>query len=118
MEIVLFKGRERRSGRNVGAVELHLPGFDDVNGGTDDSDSESDSSEDDDDDDRYRYGSYGGGYGRAGDQLAELQEAKRLRRERKRADKKRRRQEKKQKKKLKEAERKYAVYITCVPPEP
>ena len=37
--------------------------------------------------------------------------------ERRRAEKRRRKQEKKQRKKAREAERKYALYITCVPPE-
>lgn len=119
VEIVLFKGRERRSGRNVGAVELHLPGFDDPTGLSDDSEDDEDSSEDDDDlDDRYRQGAYGSVYGRGVEgQMAELQEAKRIRRERKRVEKKRRRAEKKQRRKQKEAERKYALYITCVTPE-
>jgi hypothetical protein len=87
VEVVLFKGRERRSGRNAGAVELHLPGFDDTPL-SDESESESESSDDDDDhDDRYRHSAYGGVYG------ADLQEEK-------------------------EAERKYALYVTCVPIEP
>ena len=43
---------------------------------------------------------------------------KRERRERKKAEKRRRKQEKKQRRKLKEAERKYALYVTCVPIEP
>lgn len=118
VEVVLFKGRERRSGRGAGTVELHLPGFDDLASYSDDSEDEDDSSEDDSDlEDRYRYG--GGAYGRGVEaQLAELQEAKRLRKERKRAEKRRRKQEKKQRRKQKEAERKYALYITCVPIEP
>ena len=119
VEVVLFKGRERRSGRNVGSVELHLPGFDDLASYSDDSEDESDSSEDDSDvEDRYRYAS-GGAYGRGVEaQLAELREVKRERRERKKAEKRRRKQEKKQRRKLKEAERKYALYVTCVPIEP
>ncbi|PSR73443.1 hypothetical protein PHLCEN_2v10735 [Hermanssonia centrifuga] len=117
-EVVLFKGRERRSGRNVGTVELHLPGFENITGLSDSSDSEEEDSDDADDDDRYRYGAYGGVYGRqAGSQLAELQEAKRIRREQKKAEKKRRRQEKKQRRKQKEAEKTYALYVTCVPRE-
>ncbi|KAI0091847.1 hypothetical protein BDY19DRAFT_990616 [Irpex rosettiformis] len=121
VEIVLFKGRERRSGRNSGSVELHLPGFDDLASYSDDSESEDDSSEDDSDlEDRYRYGSgHGGAYGRGVEaQMAELREVKRERRERKRAEKRRRKQEKKQRRKQKEAERKYAFYVTCVPIEP
>ncbi len=117
-EVVLFKGRERRAGRNVGTVELHLPGFENITGLSDSSDSEEEDSDDADDDDRYRYGAYGGVYGRqAGSQLAELQEAKRIRREQKKVEKKRRRQEKKQRRKQKEAEKTYALYVTCVPRE-
>lgn len=118
VEVVLYKGRERRSGRNIGQVDVHLPGFEDRDR-SDTDDSEDDDSEDDEDDDRYKYGAYGGLYGRQAEaQMAELQEAKRVRKERKRAEKRRRRQEKKQRRKLREAERKYALYITCVPPEP
>jgi len=119
VEIVLYKGRERRSGRLAGTVDVHLPGFEGVAPISDSSESEDSESESDDDrDDRHRYGAYSGGYGRQLEsQLADLQEAKRLRKERKRADKKRRRQEKKQRKKAREAERKYALYITCVAPE-
>ena len=121
VEVVLFKGRERRSGRLAGSVDLHLPGFDGAGGASDSSDSEDSSSEDDDDDreDRYRRGAYGGVYGRQQEAaLSELHEAKRLRRERKKAEKKRRKLEKKQRRKQREAERKYALYITCVTPEP
>ena len=49
VEIVLFKGRERRSGRNAGSVELHLPGFDDLASYSDDSEDDDESSEDDSD---------------------------------------------------------------------
>ena len=120
VEVVLYKGRERRSGRLAGTVDVHLPGFEHAPG-SDSSESESSDSEDDDDDerDRYRYGAYGGVYGRQQEAaLSELHEAKRLRRERKKAEKKRRKLEKKQRRKQREAERKYALYITCVTPEP
>lgn len=119
IEVVLYKGRERRTGRNAGTVDVHLPGLD-AAGLSDSSEDDSSSSEDDDEDrgDRHRYGAYGGAYGRQQEAaLAELQEAKRLRRERKRLEKKRRRQEKKQRRKQKEADRKYSLYITCVQPE-
>ena len=114
VEAVLFKGRERRSGRNSGVVELHLPGFDDIAAASESESSSSSESESDDYDDRAKYGPYGGAYGRqTATAMAEMAEARRLRRERKRAEKKRRRLEKKQRKKLREAERTYALYITC-----
>ena len=117
VEVVLFKGRERRSGRAIGSVELHLPGFDDIASVSEsDSSSSSESESDDDFGDRARYGPYGGAYGgRAATQMAEMHEARKLRRERKKAEKKRRRFEKKQRKKQREAERTYALYLTCVP---
>ena len=58
-ELVLYKGRERRSGRDIGAVDIHLPGFDDYDD-YDDDDTISDDSEYDND--RHRYGAYGGAY--------------------------------------------------------
>lgn len=120
IEVVLYKGRERRTGRNAGTVDVHLPGFDAA--GVSDSSEDDSSSEDDDDDDdlgdRHRYGAYGSAYSRQQElALAEIQEAKRIRRERKKLEKKRRRQEKKQRRKQKEADRKYSLYITCVQPE-
>lgn len=115
VEVVLYKGRERRSGQDAGTVDLRLQDIGDFNSS---SDSESSSSEDDDDaGDRQRYSVYSGGYGRADSQLAELQERKRVRRELRKAEKKRRRQEKKQRKKQREADKSYALYITYVPPE-
>lgn len=119
VELVLYKGRERRSGRSVGMVDLHLPGFDTYDAISSGSDSDSDDSDDDDDDDlddRPRYGAYGGVYGRQVEgQMAELREARRLRRERK-AEKKMRKKEKKRKAKLRELERKYALYLACISP--
>ena len=49
VEVVLYKGRERRSGRNIGQVDVHLPGFEDRDR-SDTDDSEDDDSEDDEDD--------------------------------------------------------------------
>lgn len=105
VEMILYKGREGRSGRHAGKVDMHLPGFDpfDVS-----SASESDPSEDDAerDRDRYRYGAQGGAYGRSGDPEAR----------RRRADRKKRKMDKKIKKRAKEMERTYAIYLQCVPP--
>ncbi|KAH9938477.1 uncharacterized protein B0H18DRAFT_1134039 [Fomitopsis serialis] len=108
VEVVLYKGRERRSGRGVGTVDLHLPGFDTYDPDSDEldsSDDDDDDSSEDDRDDRYRYGNaYGGVYGR-----------QTLRRERK-AEKKMRKREKKRRAKLRELERKYSLYLTCTSP--
>ncbi|KAI9067660.1 hypothetical protein FKP32DRAFT_1672946 [Trametes sanguinea] len=114
VEMVLYKGRERRSGRLAGTVDMNLPGFDEY-----DVSSPSDSSDDDDDSaeerhrDRDRYGAYGGVYGRQAE--AELREARRARRERK-AERKKRKMEKKIRKRAKELERTYAIYLQCVSP--
>lgn len=121
VELILYKGRERRSGREIGRVDVHLPGFDDYPGDYDSQDEVSDDSEDDDvREDKYRYGAYGGGYGRQTEsQMHDLEEARnrdRRLREKKRAEKKKRRQEQRHRRKQKEAERKYALYITCVTP--
>ncbi|CDO73981.1 hypothetical protein BN946_scf185043.g30 [Trametes cinnabarina] len=114
VEMVLYKGRERRSGRLAGTVDMNLPGFDEY-----DVSSPSDSSDDDDGSaeerhrDRDRYGAYGGVYGRQAE--AELREARRARRERK-AERKKRKMEKKIRKRAKELERTYAIYLQCVSP--
>jgi hypothetical protein len=101
VEVVLYKGRERRSGPHTGNVDSHLPvpvfDFD-----SDMSDSSSSSSESEDE------GNY---YGRGMD----LAESKRRRREMK-EEKKRRKKEKKLRKKVKERERQYSLYLTYVPP--
>jgi hypothetical protein len=101
VEVVLYKGRERRSGPHAGTVDSHLP-MPVFDSDSDLSDSESSSSESDD----------GGGYYGRGMDLAE---SKRRRREMK-EDKKRRKKEKKLRKKVKERERQYALYLTYVPP--
>ena len=114
-EVVLYKGRERRSGRNVGAIDIHLPGFDDYPEDTDEDDDLSDDSEYEDD--RHRFGAYSGSYSRGIDrEMAELHEARRLRHERKKANQKRRRTERRRRERVKDAERKYALYLTCVSP--
>lgn len=113
-ELVLYKGRERRSGRDIGAVDIHLPGFDDYDD-YDDDDTISDDSEYDQD--RHRYGAYGGGYSRGVDrQMAEMHEARRIRHERRKQDQKRRRVERRHRDRVRDAERKYALYLTCVTP--
>jgi len=112
VEIVLFKGHERRSGPWVGQVDHNLPGF---RGGTDSDSSDSLSSDDSSSlsDDKYGRGAgagAGGGYygSYAGD-------AKRRKAERK-AEKKRKNKEKKARRRARERERTYALYISCITP--
>jgi len=119
VELVLYKGRERRSGRAIGTVDLHLPGFDtydSISSASDSDSDDSDSSSDDSIDDRHRQPAYGGIYGRQAEgQMAELREARRVRRERK-EEKKIRKREKKRRAKMREMERKYVLYLTCISP--
>ncbi|KAI0637899.1 hypothetical protein C8Q77DRAFT_1268803 [Trametes polyzona] len=115
VEMVLYKGRERRSGRMAGTVDMSLPGFDeyDVSSPSDSSDDDADSA-DERHRDRYGAGAYGGAYGRQAE--AELREQRRARRER-RAERKKRKMEKKIRKRAKELDRTYAIYLQCIPPE-
>jgi len=114
-ELALYKGRERRSGRNVGHIEVHLPGFDEYGDYSDEDDELSDDSEYGDE--RFRHGAYGGVYGRGVDrEMAEMHEARRLRHEKKKAEQKRRRQDRRHRQKVRENDRKYAIYLTCVSP--
>ncbi len=120
VEMVLYKGRERRSGRMAGTVDMQLPGFDeyDVSSPSESSDGGDDSAEERlRDRDRYggAYGGAGAGvYGRQAE--SELREARRARRERK-AERKKRKMEKKVRKRAKELDRTYAVYLLAVQPE-
>lgn len=116
VELVLYKGRERRTGMNVGMID-DLPEFDideeDLSSSASDSSDVTDSSLED----RYQYGEYGGVYGRQNDpNIVALREQRRRRREKK-AEKKRREKEKKVRRKLKEKEKKYTLYITSVEPQ-
>jgi len=100
VEVVLYKGRERRSGTSAGTIDYNLPGLHpDFS-----SDSSSSASDSESADDRYA------GYGRG----ADMGEARR-RRERK-EEKRRRKKEKKLRKKAKELEKTYALYLTYLHP--
>ncbi|KAJ7499211.1 hypothetical protein FB451DRAFT_1204643 [Mycena latifolia] len=117
VEVVLYKGRERRSGPNAGVVDIQLPTYDDRDDG---SSSSSSSSEDSDSDDggryppaaAYMYGQQQFAPGQGS--MSEVLDQRRRRREL-RAEKKRRRKEKKARRKAKAREKKYALYLTCVP---
>lgn len=109
VEVVLYKGRERRSGPNAGVADLppHLLTADSL------SSSSEDDSDSDDEDPNISYGYYrpGGGQG----SMAEVLEIRRRRNEL-RAEKTRRRKERKLRRKEKARERQYALYLTCVRP--
>lgn len=108
VEVVLFKGHERRSGQGFGQIERNLPGFGDVSD-SDSSDQLSSSDSSDLSDDKYGRGGGGGGY------YGPYADSKRKKAERK-ADKKRKQKEKKARRRARERERSYALYITCVAP--
>ncbi|KAJ7179409.1 hypothetical protein C8R46DRAFT_1073674 [Mycena filopes] len=111
VEVVLYKGRERRSGPSAGLVDIHYDDHDDES-----SSSSSSSSSESEDDDRYPPGTYMYGqqqFPPGQGPMAEVLNQRHRRREL-RAEKKRRRKEKKAKRKAKAKEKKYALYLTCV----
>ncbi|KAJ7667718.1 hypothetical protein DFH06DRAFT_1183374 [Mycena polygramma] len=112
VEVVLYKGRERRSGPSAGLVDIHLSTYE-----NDDSSSSSSSSEDSDSDGYpsaagFMYGQQA--FAPSQGPMPEVLEQRRRRREVK-AEKKRRRKEKKARRKAKAREKQYALYLTCVP---
>jgi len=111
VEVVLFKGHERRSGQGFGQIERNLPGFGDKSD-SDTSDLTSSDSSDQSDD---KYGRGGGGGGGGGGYYGSYADSKRKKAERK-AEKKRKNKEKKARRRARERERTYALYITCVAP--
>ena len=110
IEVVLYKGRERRSGSQIGKVDLNMPTYDD------DSDSPSSSEEEDTEDSDYG-NTPAGPYGRPTSGQPSLSEiaAGRRRRHETKQEKRQRHKEKKQRRKAKAREKKYALYITCLP---
>ena len=121
IELTLYKGRERYSGRFAGRPEYRLPRVDDSDSYTSDSDSDDSDFESEDLDGhagrRHGYGALGYGQGRYDAEriAAEQREAREYRRQRKR-DKKQRRRERKHRRK--EQARRYSLYMCYVPPEP
>jgi hypothetical protein len=94
-EIVLYKGRERRTGPDAGMLDDLPTDREDLSS----SSSESEDSEDSEDD------HHGGGY-------YERQQARRAHKAERKAEKKRRRKEKKMRRKAKEQGKKYSLYVT------
>lgn len=99
VEVVLYKGRERRSGANAGSIDYNLPGFTPEYSGDSSSLSTTDTESEPD-----RYPGYGRG--------VDLTETKRRHKE----EKRRRRKEKKLRRKAKELEKAYTVFLTYVHP--
>jgi len=93
VELVLFKGHQRRSGPNAGLIDRHLPMFGEDDNSSDDDSSDSSSEDDSDLSDDDRYGRH---------------------RRDKKAEKKRRHREKKLRRKEKEREKRYALYAYSV----
>ncbi|KAJ7047658.1 hypothetical protein C8F04DRAFT_16395 [Mycena alexandri] len=111
VEVVLYKGRERRSGPSAGLVDIHYDENDDES-----SSSSSSSDSESDDGDRYPPATYMYGqqqFAPGQGPMADVLNQRQRRREMK-AEKKRRRKEKKAKRKAKAKEKKYALYLTCV----
>lgn len=100
VELVLYKGRERRSGRLAGQVDKNLPGFD--GSYYDDSVSGSDLSNGSDSD--YAYGRR--------NEIAELREARRRRKEMEEDEK--RKKKDRARRRMRELEKKYSVYLICL----
>jgi hypothetical protein len=100
VEVVLYKGRERRTGPDAGMVD-NLPL---INQGDMTSSSSSESEESESEEENYG----GSGYDR--------REARRARRVERKAEKKRRRKEKKARRKAREMEKRYSVFVTYQPP--
>jgi hypothetical protein len=115
VEVVLFKGHERRSGPWIGQIERNLPGFGD--GSDSDSSSSLSPSDSDSSDGKFARGAAGGpgGGGGGGYYGGYAADAKRRKAERK-ADKKRKNKEKKARRRARERERTYAIYISCITP--
>lgn len=116
VELVLYKGRERRSGRLAGMVDKDLPYLEEPD------DYPSSEEEDDPDTDDSDLDAYGAGrhnvYGNPQEQLSQVFEAGRRRKEAKmaaKAEQRRRRHEKNRRRREKYRERKYSLYLTYVP---
>ncbi|KAF5388361.1 hypothetical protein D9615_000132 [Tricholomella constricta] len=116
-ELVLYKGRERRSGRHIGVVDKDLPYLEEPDDCPSSDDEEEEHNDSDDSDLDYGQGRYNA-YGNSQQQLAEVFEAGRRRKEAKmaaKADQRRRRHERNRRRREKYRDRKYSLYLTYVP---
>ena len=115
VELIIYKGRERKNGKYAGRVDTNLPGFDLTADDITDSSPESTGLDSEDD---YvppggaRYGNHGGVYGKQEPQTVEARDA-RARRKEIEEQERRKRKEKEVRRRVRELERKYAIYLTC-----
>jgi len=117
IELIIYKGRERRNGRYAGRLDMDLPGFDITADDITDSDeglAEQDSDEDYAPPSGARYGSYGARvYGRHDPTTLEGRDA-RLRRKAIREEERRRRKEREARRRVRDLGRTYTIYLTCM----
>ncbi|KAJ7276143.1 hypothetical protein B0H12DRAFT_1083793 [Mycena haematopus] len=113
VEVVLYKGRERRTGPSAGLVDIQL--YDEDEESTSSSSSSEDSESDSGKYPPAAYNMYGQQqFGPGQGSMAQVNEQRHRRRE-VRAEKKRRRKEKKARRKERAREKRFALYLTCVP---
>lgn len=112
VEVILYKGRQRRSGQRAGVMDLPQHLFEGhAISSSSDSEDESEVSEDE-----RAYGFYGRpAFAPGQGSMAEVLEARRRRKEF-REEQRRRKLERKIRKREKAREKKYALYINCVRP--
>ena len=117
VEAIVYKGRERRNGRNAGRVDTDLQAFnltiDDI------TDSSPESTGADSEDDYVppggtRYGNYGGVYGRQDSANIEAHNA-RMRRKEVQEQERRKRKEKELRRRLRDMEKSYTLYLAYLP---
>jgi len=118
VELMVYKGRERRNGQHAGILDMDLPGFNLTAG--DITDSSSELTQGDSEDDYVppggaRYGRQGGVYGRQDPTTIEGREA-RMRRKEIEEEERNKRREKKLRRRLRELERRYTLHLTCLTP--
>ena len=113
IELVLYRGRERRTGQHAGTIDRDVPDFDESDDDVVLTDSEEASEDPDSDYGAMRYTSHG--RTNPQDPLAEVFEMGRQRRAAVKAERKRRRQEKRRRRREKRRDKKYWLSLTALP---
>ena len=116
VEVIIYKGHERRSGRHAGRIDADLPGFNLTADDITDSSHESTGPGSEDDympPGGVRHGNYGGVYEKQDPLTVEAHNAK-MRRKEVKEEERRERKEKGARRRERELERKYTMYLTCL----